>query len=141
MLKREHRAANRAPHLHNPQRQQPKDTIDTLDYSAPVAYHHDGPFDATMASRNTNKTYSPLEAVKDSNMEAIKATPREYLQDSLTKHVPLQGTASIPPGMQDMRGNTMDYKEGADLMRESDAAGGAYRRYDFIVSDSLHWKI
>lgn len=78
--------------------------------------------------------YSPVEAVRESNNEALRATPREYIQDSLEKHVPLQGTAIIPPGMADMRGDTMNYEEGADLMREKDAPGGAYKRYDFIVS-------
>ena len=63
-------------------------------------------------------------------MEALKATPREYINDSLTKHVPLQGTSIVPPGMADWNGQVMDYKEGADLMREPDAAGGAYKRYD-----------
>jgi len=68
-------------------------------------------------------------------MEAIKATPREFIDDSLTKHVPLQGTAVVPPGMADMRGHVMSYEEGADLMREKDAPGGAYKRWDFVVSD------
>lgn len=63
-------------------------------------------------------------------MEALKATPLEYIHDSLTKHVPLQGTSMVPPGMSDWNGQVMDYKEGADLMREPDAAGGAYKRYD-----------
>ncbi|EPE06698.1 protein kinase [Ophiostoma piceae UAMH 11346] len=105
------------------------DIIDRLDQSGP-AYHHGGPYDATLASVNVNKKKSPLEAVKESNLEALKATPREYIHDSLTKHVPLQGTAIVPPGMADWNGQIMDYKEGADLMREPDAAGGAYKRYD-----------
>lgn len=87
-----------------------------------------------MASRNRKKRYSPLDAVKDSNEEAIKATPREYIQDSLTKHVPLQGTAVVPPGMRDLSGRRMEYEEGADLMREADAPGGAYKRYEGVVS-------
>ena len=137
MLKNEHRAADRAPHLHNHKRQQPSDPIDLLDHTGPVpdvTYHHGGPFDATMKSRNVNKKYSPVEAVKDSNIEAIKATPSAYVQDSLVKHVPLQGTAVVPPGHQDMTGRMMDYQEGADLMRERDAAGGAYKRWDHVVS-------
>ncbi|KAK4032625.1 hypothetical protein C8A01DRAFT_50614 [Parachaetomium inaequale] len=135
MLTRQHRAADRAPHLHNHRRQQPSDTIDTLDVTGPVpgaTYHHGGPFDATLKERNTNKKYAPVEAVKDTNMEALKATPAEFVQDSLVKHVPLQGTAVVPPGMQDMAGRTMHYEEGADLMREEDAAGGAYKRWDHI---------
>lgn len=134
MLKRDHRAADRVPHLRTPHHKQPSDTIDSLDHTGPVpgAYHHAGPYDAALASRNSNKLYSPLEAVKDTNTEAIKATPREYIQDSLTKHVPLQGTAVVPPGMKDWSGRTMQYQEGADLMRDADAPGGAYKRYDFI---------
>ncbi|KAK3942763.1 protein pal1 [Diplogelasinospora grovesii] len=130
MIKREHRAADRAPHLHNHRRQQPSDTIDSLDHTG--LYHHEGPFDATMKSRNTNKKYAPVEAVKETNMEALKATPVEFLKDSLTKHVPLQGTAVVPPGMRDMGGRKMEYEEGADLMRERDAAGGAYKRWPDI---------
>ena len=133
MLKRDQRAADRAPRR---ARKFPNtDTIDSLDSTSfGGAYHHGGPYDATLASRNGNKMYSPVEAVKESNMEAIKATPREYIQDSLVKHVPLQGTATIPPGMADLSGDVMNYQEGADLMRERDAPGGAYKRYDFIVS-------
>lgn len=137
MLKRDHRAADRAPHLHNPGRQQPSDPIDVLDSTGPVPgarYHHEGPFDAAMKQRNANKTLAPVEAVRDTNMEALKATPPEFVQDSLVKHVPLQGTAVVPPGMQDLSGRTMEYSEGADLMRESDAEGGPYRRWEHVVS-------
>ncbi|KAK3341331.1 hypothetical protein B0T25DRAFT_558028 [Lasiosphaeria hispida] len=146
MLKRDHRAADRAPHLRSGhRRQQPSDTIDSLDHSGPnpnVAYHHGGPFDPTMKARNANKMYSPVEAVRDTNLEALKATPEIYLKDSLTKHVPLQGTAIVAPGMRDMLGRTMDYQEGADLMRESDAPGGAYKRWDHIpyADDDLKGK-
>ncbi|KXX80154.1 Protein pal1 [Madurella mycetomatis] len=139
MLKRDYQAADRAPHLHNHRRQQPSDTIDSLDLTGPIpgaAYHHSGPFDATMKERNKNKIYAPVEAVRGTNMEALKATPAEFLQDSLIKHVPLQGTAIVPPGMKDMSGRTMEYEEGADLMRESDAAGGAYKRWDHVVKQT-----
>lgn len=134
MLERDYRAADRAPKLRNPRRQQPIDIIDTLDITGPgrgFMYHHDGPYDATLASRNRNKKYSPVEAVKDSNMEALRATPREYVQDSLIKHVPLQGTAVIPPGMRDLAGRTMDYQEGTDMMREGATNGNAsaYKRW------------
>lgn len=111
------------------------DIIDQLDASMfGVPYHHEGPYDATLLARNTSYKSSPLEAVRDSNNEALKATPREHIQDSLRKHVPLQGTAIIPSGATGFDGRRMQYEEGADLMREEDAPGGAYKRYDFIVS-------
>lgn len=108
------------------------DIIDRLDTIGPI-YHHGGPYDATLASRNMNKMYSPVEAVRDSNMAALRATPREFIMDSLIHHYPLQGTSTIPSGGVDGSGNVMTYQEGADLMREPDAAGGAYKRYDFLV--------
>ncbi|KAM7206735.1 protein pal1 [Rhypophila sp. PSN 637] len=135
MLERDYRAADRAPHLHNHEKRPPSDLIDLLDHTGPipeVPYHHDGPYDPTMKSRNVNKRYSPVEAVKGTNMEALKATPAEYLKDALDKHVPLQGTAVVPPGKLDMSGRKMSYQEGADLMREGDAPGGAYKRWDHI---------
>lgn len=130
-LAREHRVASRAPHIRARRHVPTTDTIDNLD-TIGGAYHHGGPYDATLASHNLNKKYSPLEAVHDSNMEAIRATPREYIQDSLERHIPLQGTAVIPPGHRDLSGKVMDYEEGADLNREPDAKGGAYKRWDGI---------
>lgn len=129
--KRDTRAAERTHRrgasLHN------TDVIDALD-TIGGTYHHGGPYDATLASRNVNKKYSPLAAVQRSNEEAIRATPREFIQDSLEHHVPLQGVAIIPPGGVDPRGRVMDYEEGADLMREEDAPGGAYKRWAEVVS-------
>lgn len=87
-----------------------------------------------MKARNTNPFSSPVAAVQETNLAAMKATPAEYLEDSLVKHIPLQGTAVVPPGMNDLSGRRMSYEEGADLMREDDAPGGAYRRWDGIVS-------
>ncbi|OAA80944.1 Pal1 cell morphology [Akanthomyces lecanii RCEF 1005] len=124
MIRRETRAADRR----HRKRFSEADTIDLLDNVGPT-YHHDGPYDATLASRNMNKMYSPVEAVKDSNMAALRATPDEFIQDSLIHHRPLQGTGTIPSGGVDARGNRLSYEEGADLMREPDAPGGAYRRY------------
>ncbi|KAK1458523.1 hypothetical protein CCUS01_09389 [Colletotrichum cuscutae] len=131
MIKREHSAADRAPHLRTRKYGPVTDTIDSLDSIGGV-YHHGGPYDATLASRNRNKKYAPVEAVRESNMEALRATPREYIQDSLDKHVPLQGTGLIPAGGTDMSGNVMNYEEGADLMREPNNQGGAYKRWDGI---------
>ncbi|KAG5755282.1 hypothetical protein H9Q72_001566 [Fusarium xylarioides] len=130
ILRKEARAADRAPHLRR--KQMPMtDTIDALDTIGGM-YHHGGPYDATLASRNRNKKYSPVAAVEDSNQEALRATPRENIQDALLRKMPLQGTADIPSGQRDISGNTIDYEEGADLMREPDAVGGAYKRWDGI---------
>lgn len=131
MIKRDAKAADR-PYRHR-KRISETDTIDALD-TIGGAYHHGGPYDATLTSRNLDKKYSPVAAVEESNMEAIRATPRENIIDSLTKHVPLQGTSSIPAGSPDMSGKVMHYEEGADLMREPDAEGGAYKRWDGVVS-------
>lgn len=136
-IKRATKAADRAPHLRktNITRADPIDVLD--DTGIGGIYHHDGPYDATLASRNKDKRYAPVEAVKYTNTEALKATPRENVVDSLERHVPLQGTASIPPGHRDMSGRVMQYEEGADVMREPDAPGGPYRRWDHVVSNLI----
>ncbi|KAI2630335.1 hypothetical protein GGS26DRAFT_107021 [Hypomontagnella submonticulosa] len=131
-IKRATKAADRAPHLRR-QNRTGADMVDVLDETAiGGVYHHDGPYDATLASRNRDKRYAPVEAVKYGNSEALKATPRENVVDSLERHVPLQGTATIPPGERDLSGRVMEYEEGADLMREADAPGGAYKRWDHV---------
>ncbi|KAI1282990.1 hypothetical protein F5Y07DRAFT_203612 [Xylaria sp. FL0933] len=129
-IKRETKLANRSPHLRKHAQPRP-DQIDSLDNIGGI-YHHDGPYDATLASRNRDARYAPLAAVQEGNREALKATPAVNVVDAVTRHVPLQGTASVPPGETDFTGNVMDYEEGADLMRESDAPGGAYKRYDHV---------
>ncbi|KAF2972154.1 hypothetical protein GQX73_g1385 [Xylaria multiplex] len=131
-IKRETKAANRAPHLRKANQTKP-DRIDSLDNIVPGGvYHHDGPYDAALASRNKDPRYAPLAAVREGNRAALQATPAVNIVDAVTRHVPLQGTASVPPGEADFNGNIMDYEEGADLMREPDAAGGAYKRYDHV---------
>lgn len=133
LLRQEAKAANRAPHLkkkHIPG----ADTIDSLDMSTfGLAYHHGGPYDATLLARNRTPKHAPVEALKSSNNEALKATPDEFIRDALERHLPLQGTAIIPPGMAGFNGQIMRYEEGSDLMRESDAAGGAYKRWPGMV--------
>ncbi|VUC20741.1 unnamed protein product [Clonostachys rosea] len=127
-IKKEHKTAHRR-HRTRPSQ---TDIIDSLD-TVGGAYHHSGPFDAASASWNTHKKYSPLEAVHDSNMEALKATPQEYIKDSLERNFPLQGTATIPSGYTDLSGNVMQYEEGTDMMRDPTAGGGAYKRWDGIT--------
>lgn len=133
VIRKESKRAHRSPHLRK-SGIPGADSIDTLDDSVfGVPYHHEGPYDAALAARN-NVKYPPLDALRASNEEAIRATPPEKLRDALERHRPLEGVAVIPPGMRDFSGRVMDYEEGADLMREPDAPGGAYRRWEGIVS-------
>ena len=136
VLRRQAKAADRAPHLrkkHIPG----ADIIDSLDRSVVGgAYHHGGPYDATLFARNISFEISPVAAVKETNAEALRATPKEHVRDALDKHVPLQGTAVIPPGGYDLSGKEMEYEEGADLMREESAEGGAYKRWPGMVCAS-----
>ncbi|ORY54545.1 uncharacterized protein BCR38DRAFT_147567 [Pseudomassariella vexata] len=133
-IKRDTLRAERAAHLRK-QNLVGADPIDALDnVGIGRAYHHDGPYDATLFQRNKDKRYAPVEAVRESNAEALKATPREHIQDSLTKHVPLTGTADFAPGQDDINGRRLSYEEGSDLMRDPDAPGGPYSRYEGIVS-------
>ena len=127
-LTRENKLAYRSPHLRK--KYIPgADRIDTLD-NINSPYHHEGPYDATLISRNANRTYSPVEAVRSTNEEALKATPPEMIQDSLRQHKPLDGVAIVPPGMQDVNGNTYNYEEGTDMMIEN---GGNYKRWSGVV--------
>lgn len=131
-LRKENKAADRSLHLKK-QHIPGADIIDSLDQSLfGGAYHHGGPYDATLLARNTNSKISPVYATRETNREALRATPKENIRDALDKHVPLQGTSTIPAGMRGYDGKVMNYKEGADLMREPDAPGGAYKRWDHV---------
>ena len=110
MIKRDAKLANRAPHLRKKNHVGP-DVIDVLDNIGPGAYHHEGPYDATLLARNTKPTFSPVEAVRSSNEEALKATPRERIQDSIERHRPLDGVAMIPPGNSPLLVRTSKSKE------------------------------
>jgi hypothetical protein len=137
LLRKQTKAADRSSHLkkkHIPD----TDLVDSLDNTVMgMVYHHGGPYDATLLARNTDYLSSPVAAVSETNAEALKATPKECIRDSLRNHVPLQGTAVIPPGTRDFSGCEMRYEEGSDLMRE-DGEGGAYKRWPGIVSDFRH---
>ncbi|USP77094.1 uncharacterized protein yc1106_04368 [Curvularia clavata] len=124
-LRHDEKVAHRAPHLRK-KNFQGADVIDRLDKASIGRYHHEGPYDAASIARNRVEKYSPLAAVKDSNEEALKATPRENIIDAVQRHRPLEGVANIPPGMADRFGRVLDYEEGADLQREP---GGDYRRW------------
>jgi len=124
-LRKDEKVAYRAPHLRK-KNFQGADVIDRLDAAGFARYHHEGPYDAASIARNKHVKYAPIEAVRESNEEALRATPRENIIDSVTKHRPLEGVANIPPGMPDRFGRVLNYEEGADLQREP---GGDYRRW------------
>ncbi|KAL8743242.1 MAG: hypothetical protein Q9190_004380 [Brigantiaea leucoxantha] len=127
ILSREQQLANRSPHLRKTQHIG-ADSIDNLD-TAGGTYHHEGPYDASMLARNNKYKNSPLEAVAATNEEALKATPKEKVIDSIQKHIPLDGVAIIPPGETDRLGRHYDYQEGTDLMIED---GGNYKRWPHV---------
>jgi hypothetical protein len=106
------------------------DSIDKLDV---FGYHHEGPYDAALLARNTSWESSPLAAVRDSNNEALKATPRENIIDAVERHRPLDGVAAIPPGQRDRFGREYQYKEGDNMMIVD---GGNYRRWPGVVSST-----
>ena len=74
---------------------------------------------------------SPLQALASSNAEALKATPREKIIDSVQGHRPLDGVAAYPPGEMDRTGHVYDYEQGENMMTEggNGPEGGAYRRW------------
>jgi len=88
------------------------DTIDALDTVPGLGtYHHEGPFDATLASRNLNSKFSPVAAVAESNARALEATPPEKIREALEGHRPLDGVAIVPPGERDESGRVYEYEE------------------------------
>lgn len=94
------------------------DIIDQLDSAGIGLYHHEGPYDAVYAERNRTSKASPIEALRESNAEALKATPRERIVDSVENNRPLDGTAYYPPGQTDQVGHRYDYEEGANMMND-----------------------
>lgn len=80
-----------------------------------------------------------MAALAESNREALRATPRESVKDSIERHRPLDNVAVFPPGTTDELGRRYEYRQGPgeDLMRDPDAEGGAYKRYAGVVSTFL----
>lgn len=91
------------------------DIIDQMDKATILQYHHEGPYDAVYPERNVYSTRSPLEAVKDSNEEALRATPMNKIMDSVVRHQPLDWVAYYPPGTTDPEGQTYSYTEGDNM--------------------------
>ncbi|KAL4872271.1 hypothetical protein BDV12DRAFT_183217 [Aspergillus spectabilis] len=94
------------------------DIIDRLDTAAVSSYHHEGPYDAVYPERNKHSGYSPIEALRESNAEALKATPYHKIADSIERHRPLDGVAFFPPGHTDQEGQKYDYAEGYNMMTD-----------------------
>lgn len=139
IIRRDSRKAARSPHL-NKRHLPGADSIDKLDPTInKVPYHHEGPYDAALLSRNRDSQTAPIAALADSNREALKAVAPENIKDSLDKHKPLDGFASVPPGESDKLGHTYNYEEGDNelLGYNDNPGGGPYKRYDGIVSLSI----
>ncbi|BDD57723.1 hypothetical protein MPDQ_003579 [Monascus purpureus] len=94
------------------------DVIDRLDNVSGYSYHHEGPYDAVYAERNRDNKFSPVAALKESNEEALKATPPDRIIDAINSHRPLDGTAFFAPGTADGEGRVYQYEEGANMMNE-----------------------
>jgi hypothetical protein len=110
MLKQDAKTVHRSPHLRKPSIPG-VDTIDALDTVPGGDYHHEGPFDATLASRNMNSKLSPVAAVAETNALALEATPPEKIRDALRGHRPLDGVAAVPSGERDRNGRFYEYEE------------------------------
>ena len=121
--------AQRSPHLRKGAIPTP-DKVDALGSAGFDPYHHEGPYDATLISRNKRAFSSPVEATMSTNQKALQATPVENIQDSVQKHRPLIGVASIPPGSTDVGGRTYQYEEGSNMMTDN---GGNYKRWADMV--------
>ncbi|KAA8642305.1 hypothetical protein EYZ11_002917 [Aspergillus tanneri] len=94
------------------------DIIDRLDDAAIYQYHHEGPYDVVYAERNHDSKSSPVEALRSSNAETLKATPPEKIRDCLDSHRPLEGVAFYPPGHTDREGRAYEYEEGTNMMND-----------------------
>lgn len=129
IIRRDSRKAGKPHHLKKRSMQGP-DTIDRLDPAiGGRAYHHEGPYDAASLARNRDPKHAPVAALETTNSEAIRATPQENVKDSIERHMPLDGTAVVPPGEPDRLGRTYDYEEGTDMMREAMNSEPGYKRY------------
>jgi hypothetical protein len=106
------------------------DIIDRLDNIDGFHYHHEGPFDPVCRERNTSAKKSPIDALRTSNEEALRATPRDKILDSILGHRPLDGVAFYPPGTTDRFGQTYDYEEGYNMMTED---RGNFKRWPGVV--------
>lgn len=126
MLRKHSTRAHRSPHLRK-KHQPGADAIDRLDIASLGIYHHEGPYDAASRARNSHSSSSPLAITRRQNEEALRATPKEAIYDSVHRHRPLDGVAIVPPGTPDRFGRKYEYEEGPNLMLE-----GGYKRWPGI---------
>ncbi|KAJ9309572.1 hypothetical protein DTO271D3_133 [Paecilomyces variotii] len=117
---RSYQSGNRAgSNRHSSRRDRVRpDVIDRLDDVADMQYHHEGPYDAVYPERNRNSKRSPVEAVKESNAMALRATHPDKIVDSIQRHRPLDGVAFFPPGSSDRDGHLYEYEEGSNMVGE-----------------------
>jgi hypothetical protein len=118
-------------HRHHRRSRVNPDIIDQLDNVSTVQYHHEGPYDAVYPERNRCSQRSPIDALKESNEETLRATPMYKIIDSIKSHRPLDGVAYYPPGTTDPEGHTYQYSEGDNMMTE---INGNFIRTPGIVS-------
>ncbi|CCG84355.1 protein of unknown function [Taphrina deformans PYCC 5710] len=107
----------------------PRDGIDNLD-NILGSYHHEGPFDATLASRQIPGR-APVEAVKYGNSLALSATPSQNVRHSLQNHEPLDGTSRHASGSV-VAGQRFNYDE-EDV--ERDAGRGRWPEVEYAGSN------
>jgi hypothetical protein len=132
MLKKDHQRKRSSTNSHHHRKRlSDVDQIDALDIVPGGGYHHEGPFDATLASRNLNVKYSPVAAVAASNAAALRATPAEKIRDALDRHMPLSGVADVPPGERDGLGRAYHYHETNVMTEEGGNLGQEYRLVSF----------
>lgn len=108
------------------------DIIDRLDDAGVFQYHHEGPYDAACTDKNRHGRLSPVDALKESNAEALRATPHEKIRDCIDSHRPLDGVAFYPPGHTDDNGYSYDYEEGPNMVNDY----GNFMRIPGAVSHS-----
>jgi hypothetical protein len=97
------------------------DAVDRLDQSGAHVYHHESRYDPiTLARLSSDRNRNPLAAVHESTMRDLYATPEHFVRDSLVLGVPLEGTATVPPGARCLDGKVMSmYDEIEVEKRES----------------------
>ncbi|ORY80395.1 hypothetical protein BCR37DRAFT_393758 [Protomyces lactucae-debilis] len=115
----------------------PLDDIDQLDVTGLLGYHHEGPFDATLAARQV-PGYAPLDAVQYGNNLAMRATGQSKMDEVMRGHIPLDGVASVAPGERDSTGELLDYEdENVERGEGMDNQGSGARPASGVADDDV----